>query len=144
MLKVTTTKKKALNTELSVKKTHIYSFRRQGTGKKRWDIWKCHDVQAELLPKITDKTEQLIRQENSDNNSTNGTFGLLSDLAESVQEGFEELIDADSNKKKFIKALSEILPLLLNTTVNSIKNIKRIIKIATETTLKIWQGPRRQ
>ena len=101
-------------------------------------------MQAELLPKITDKTEQLIRQENSDNNSTNGTFGLLSDLAESVQEGFEELIDADSNKKKFIKVLSEILPLLLNTTVNSIKNIKRIIKIATETTLKIWQGPRRQ
>ena len=98
-------KKKALNTEISVKKTHIYSFRRQGTGKKRWDIWKCHDVHAELLPKITDKTEQLIRQENSYNNSTNGTFGLLSDLAESVQEGFEELIDADSNKKKVYQSI---------------------------------------
>ena len=46
--------------------------------------------------------------------------------------------------KKFIKALSKIFALLLNTNVNSVKKIKRIIKIAIETTLKVWQIPRLQ
>ena len=69
---------------------------------------------------------------------------FLNDLAESVQEDFEKLIFSDNNKKKFIKDLSKILALLLNTNVNTIGKIKTILKIFIETTLIIWQGPKRQ
>lgn len=96
-----------------------------------------------MLAKVTDKFEQFIRLENGNSNSTDGSFDLLRNLVESVHEDFEELIDVDSNSKKFIKAFSQIFALLLNTNVNSVEKIKRIIKIAIETTLKIWQGARR-
>ena len=110
--------------------------------KKRKNV--SHNEQVELLAKITNQIQQFIRQENNNSDSTGGAFDLLSDLAESVQEDFDELIDVDRDKKKFIKALSKIFALLLNTNVNSVEKIKRIIKITTETTLKIWQGPRLQ
>ena len=40
--------------------------------------------------------------------------------------------------------MSKILALLLNTRVNTAEKIKRIIKIAIEAILKIWQEPRQQ
>ena len=58
-----------------------------------------HNEQAELLAKITNQIQQFIRQENNNSYSTDGAFDLLSDLAESVQEDFDELIDVDSDKK---------------------------------------------
>ena len=71
-------------------------------------------------------------------------FGFLSRLSDSVQEEFEELLSGDSDKKRFVRALSKIFALLLNTKVSMAEKIKRIIKIAIETTLKIWQEPRQQ
>ena len=38
----------------------------------------------------------------------------------------------------------KIYALLLNTRVDTAEKIKRIIKIALETTHKIWQEPRKQ
>ena len=95
-----------------------------------------HGAQAELLAKITDEIEQFVREENGSSDATDGAFDVLSNLVKSVQEDFEELIDADSVKK--------IYKLLINTNVNTIDKIKRILKIAIERTLKTWQGPRRQ
>ena len=92
--------------------------------------------------KITNEVEQFIREENDNSDSTDGAFDALSDIAQSAQEDFDELIDVGSDKEKFIKALPQIFALLLNTNVNSVEKIKRIIKIAIETTLKLWQGPR--
>ena len=55
---------------------------------------------------------------------------------------FDELIGEDKNKKRFVKALTRIFALLLNTKVNTADKIKKTLKIAIETTLKIWQGPK--
>ena len=52
-----------------------------------------------MLAKSTDQIEQFIKQGNNNSNSTDGTFDHLSDLAESVQEDFDELTDANSDKK---------------------------------------------
>ena len=52
-----------------------------------------------MLAKITNQIQQFIRQENNNSYSKDGAFDLLSDLAESVQEDFDELIDVDSDKK---------------------------------------------
>ena len=45
-----------------------------------------------------------------------------------------------SNSKIFLK----IFALLLNTKVNTAEKIKKIIKIALETTIKIWLGQKQQ
>ena len=67
---------------------------------------------------------------------------MLSEIANSVQEEFEELVEISSDKRHFIKVLTKIFTLLLNTNVSSVEKIKKIIKIATDTTLKIWQEPK--
>ena len=58
------------------------------------------------------------------------------------QEDFDELIGEDTDKKLFVKALTRIFAILLKTKVDTADKIKRILKIAVETTLKIWQGPK--
>ena len=99
-----------------------------------------HEAQVALLAKITNEMKQLIREENGKSDATDGAFDVLSDLAESLQKDFEELIEADSDKKIFMKVLSKIFELLLNANVNTIAKSKRTLKIAIETTLKLWQG----
>ena len=99
-----------------------------------------HEAQVALLAKITNEMKQLIREENGKSDATDSAFDVLSDLAESLQKDFEELIEADSDKKIFMKVLSKIFELLLNANVNTIAKSKRTLKIAIETTLKLWQG----
>ena len=69
-------------------------------------------------------------------------FDILSEIAESVQEDFEELIGISNDKKHFIRPLTNVFTLLPNTNIDTINKIKKILKIAIETTLKIWQGPK--
>ena len=71
-----------------------------------------HEAQARLLAKIKEKIDQFIREENNNSDATDGAFEVLSDLAEFVQEDFEDLIDADCDQKKFIKVLSKMFALL--------------------------------
>ena len=42
---------------------------------------------------------------------------MLSEIADSVQEEFEELVGISSDKRSFIKGLTKIFTLLLNTNV---------------------------
>ena len=71
-------------------------------------------------------------------------FDVLGEIADSVQEDFEELVGISSVKKHFIRALTKIFTLLLNTKVDIVENIKKILKIAIDTNLKLWQEPRQQ
>ena len=71
----------------------------------------------------------------------NGVFDFLEALSNRIQEDFDELIGEDTDKKRFIKALTCIFALLLNTKVDTVNKIKRILKIVVETTLKTLQGP---
>lgn len=99
-----------------------------------------HNEQVKLLEQITAEIAAYIRQENNDNDYTDSAFDLLSNLAESAVEDFEELIGVDRTEKVY-SSTSKIFALLLNTNVSSVQKIKRIIKIAIETTIKIWQEP---
>ena len=58
-----------------------------------------HEAQVGLLVKITNEVEQFIREENDNSYSTDGAFDALSDIAQSAQEDFDELIDVGSDKK---------------------------------------------
>ena len=76
-----------------------------------------------------------------DADSTDGIFDFLENLTSRLQKDFDDLIGECSDKKSFVKALTRIFALLLNTKVNTADKIKRILRIAVKTTLIIWQGP---
>ena len=78
----------------------------------------------------------------NDGDSMDDIFEFLENLTSRLQEDFDELIGEDTDKKRFVKALTQIFALLLNTKVDTADKIKRILKIAIETTLKIWRGPK--
>ena len=100
------------------------------------------ESQALLFEEINKELEAFLSRENNDNDATDRVFDFLSQSSDSVQEEFDKLLTADSDKKRFVRVMPRILALLLNTKVDTTEKIKRIIKIAIETTLKIWKGPR--
>ena len=69
---------------------------------------------------------------------TDRVFNFLENLMDRLQEDFDEIIGEDNNKKRFIKSGTRIFALLLNTKVDTVNKIKRILKIAIKTMLKIW------
>ena len=85
-----------------------------------------------------------MSKENNDKGSTDEIFDVLSQISDSAREEFDELLSRDNDKKIFIRALSKIVALLLNTKLDTAEKIKQIIKTAIEMTLKIWQEPRQQ
>ena len=100
------------------------------------------ESQALLFEEINKELEAFLSRENNDNDARDRVFNFLSQSSDSVQEEFDKLLAADSDKKRFVRVLPRILALLLNTKVDTTEKIKRIIKIAIETTLKIWQEPK--
>ena len=100
--------------------------------------------QAQLFEEIKNELEVFLSKENNDTDSTDSIFDSLSQISNSIQEEFDELLSGESVKKRFIKAMSKIFALLLNARVDTADKNKRIIKIAKQTTLKIWQGPKQQ
>ena len=97
-----------------------------------------------IFEEITRKLEVYLLEESNDADSTDGVFDFLTSLADQVQEEFEELLDGKSDKKRFLRALSKIFALLLNKKVDTGEKIKKILKIAIESTIKIWQEPSSQ
>ena len=99
---------------------------------------------ALILEEITRELKAYLSRESGDEDSTDSIFDILPSISDSVQEEFDEVISDYSDKKLFLRALSRIFALLLNTKVDTAEKIKRNLKIAIEMTLKIWQEPRLQ
>ena len=89
-----------------------------------------------IFEEINKELEEYLLEKNVNTDSTDGVFNSLEGLNDRVQE----LLECDTDKKQFIKALTGIFALLLNAKVNAADKINRILKIAIEATLKIWQG----
>ena len=58
-----------------------------------------------IFEEITRELEAYLARETDDKDSTDSIFDLLSSISDSVQEEFDELIDGDSDKKGFLRAL---------------------------------------
>ena len=93
-----------------------------------------------IFEEIRKEVENYLLGESEDTDSTDGVFDFLSTLSEKIQEEFDELLDGNTDKKRFLKALTKIFALLLNRKVDTPEKIKKILKIVVETTIKIWQG----
>ena len=79
---------------------------------------------AQLFEEINKELEALLSKENNDTDSTDGIFDFLSQISDSVEEAFDELLSGDSDKKRFVKALSKVFALLVNTRVNTAGSLK--------------------
>ena len=98
---------------------------------------------ALILEEINRELEAYLLEERDDADSTD-VFNFLTTLSNQVEGEFEELLDSNSNKKCFLRALSKMFTLLLNTKVDTAVKMKKILKIAIETTTKICSEPRSQ
>ena len=95
------------------------------------------DIDSTLIfEEIKKEVKDYLLGECGDTDSTDGVFDFLSTLPEKIQEEFDELLDGYTNKKRFLRALTRILPLLLNTKLDTPEKIKTILKIAVETKYK--------
>ena len=89
---------------------------------------------------IRKEVEGYLLEQSDDTDSTDGVLDFLAALSDKIWEEFEELLDGDSDKKRFLMVLTRIFALLLNTKVDMPEKIKKILKIAIETTVKLWSG----
>ena len=95
-----------------------------------------------IFEKIHKEIGDYLTGQGHNADSTDGVFDFLENLTSSLHEDFDELIGEDTDKKRFVKVLTHIFALLLNTKVVTTDKIKKILRIAIKTTLKIWQGPK--
>ena len=96
-----------------------------------------------MFNEIRKDLEDYLLEQSEDVNSTDGVFEFLSSLSEKIQEEFNKLLGED-NDKRFIKELAKVLALLLNRKFNTAEKIKKILKVAIETTINIWSRQRQQ
>ena len=94
-----------------------------------------------IFEEIHKKIGDYLVGEGNDTDSTDSILDFLENLISRLQEDFDELIGEDTDKKHFVRALTCIFALLLNTKVDTADKIKRILRIAIKMALKIWQGP---
>ena len=88
--------------------------------------------------KLERELSEHLLEEKSESDSTDGAFGFIENLTNKLQTGFDETIGGDSEKKQFIRSLTRIFAMLLNTKVDSVDKLKKIIKIAINTVVKLW------
>ena len=93
-----------------------------------------------ILEETASNLEKYLKEENDDTDATDGILDVITGLSKTVTGEFKDLLEGDDDKKCFLKLLSKIFALLLNTKVGTADEIKKIIKIAIETTVKIWLG----
>ena len=91
-----------------------------------------------LFQEMEKELKEFLLEQQVEGDSKDETFEFVDNLTNRIQEEFDEIIGQDINKKSFIKLLICIFAVLLNTKVDSVDKIKRILKTAINTTLKIW------
>ena len=95
-----------------------------------------------IFDNITKELEEYLLKEHVESDTTNGLFSIVESVTNRLQEDFDELIGQDTDKNRFVRSLTRVFALFLNTVVDTVNKIKRILCIAIETTLRIWQGPK--
>ena len=72
-----------------------------------------------IFEEIRKEVEEYLLEESDYADLTDGIFDFLSTLLDKIQDEFDELLDGNTDKKRFLKALTYIFALLLNTKVDT-------------------------
>ena len=87
---------------------------------------------CQILEEITNNLENHLKEEKKDAEVTDGIFDTITAISDKVRGEFEDLLEGDNNKKRFLKSMSKIFALLLNTKVGTADKKRKIIGIAIE------------
>ena len=80
-----------------------------------------------IFEEIRKELKEYLLEQSVNSDSTDGVFDFLAMLSDRIQEEFDKLFEGDSNKKRFLRALTRIFALLLNTKVDMPDKIKKNI-----------------
>ena len=76
-----------------------------------------------IFEEISRELDEFLLRGNDSTDSTGGVFEFLAEISNQVQKEFNELLVEDTDKKRFLKSLSKIFALLLNTKINSAQKV---------------------
>ena len=80
-----------------------------------------------IFEEIRKELKEYLLEQSVNSDSTDSVFDFLAMLSDRIQEEFDKLFQGDSNKKRFLRALTRIFALLLNTKVDMPDKIKKNI-----------------
>ena len=107
------------------------------------NINEKHEIEVDaifMFQEIEKQLSEVLLEEKGKKDSTDGAFSFIENLTNNIQTGFDKIIGESDEKKQFIRSLMRIFTILLNTKVDSVEKIKKMIKIVISTTLKLWSG----
>ena len=78
-----------------------------------------------IFEEIRQEEEEYLLGESDAIDSTDGVFDFLGALSEKIPEEFDELLDDNTDKKHFIRALTRTFVLPLNTKIDTPEKIKK-------------------
>lgn len=84
-----------------------------------------------IFDNVTFELEEYMLEEQIESDSEDGLFSLTEAVTNRLQDDSDEMIGDGTNKKRFIKSLTRIFALLLNTKVDTVGKIKK----------KYWKSP---
>ena len=80
-----------------------------------------------IFEEIRKELKEYLLEQSVNSDSTDSVFDFLATLSDRIQEEFDIIFEGDSNKKRFLRALTRIFALLLNTKVDMPDKIKKNI-----------------
>ena len=81
-----------------------------------------------IFEEIIKELQAYLLSESDDTDSTDHIFDFLTTISDQIPLEFEEVLQSNSKKKRFLRALSKIFTLLLNTMVNTADKTKKYLK----------------
>ena len=93
-----------------------------------------------LFEEIESELTNIIIDESSPEEETDGAFELIRNIVDNVRSEIENFVE-NEDLKKFLYVLTKVFTLLLNIKVDNTEKIINIVKLAISSILKKWSEP---
>ena len=90
-----------------------------------------------LFQEIKSELTNIIIDESSPEEETDGAFELIRNIVDNVRSEIENFVE-NEDLKKFLYVLTKVFTLLLNVKVDDTEKIINIVKLAISSILKNW------
>ena len=90
-----------------------------------------------LFEEIESELTNIITDESSPEEETDGAFELIRNIVDNVRSEIENFVE-NEDLKKFLYVLTKVFTLLLNVKVDDTEKIINIVKLAISSILKNW------
>ena len=90
-----------------------------------------------LFEEIETELTNLIIDENSSEEETDGAFDIIGNVVENIRSEIDSFVE-NGDLKKFLYILTKIFTLSLNIKVDNSEKITRIVKLTISSVVKKW------